>query len=131
MRHVLIPLQGSHALISLQSQLHQQGLHNPWYTVTATTQGWFAPLPNWWDYKQLALYAVICQKQHSCLFGTQDQYVVREQTGLDFFLASSPATLKLLIRLYRSSRTTGIDYAWLGSIVDKQSSQHGMGKAKP
>lgn len=51
---VLIPLQGSHALISLQSQLHQWGLHNPWYAAAATTHSWFAPQQSWWDFKQLA-----------------------------------------------------------------------------
>lgn len=69
-------LQGSHALISLQSQLHQQGLHNPWYTVTMTTQAQFAPLQSWWDYEQLASHTIICQEQ--CLIGPQDQYFVED-----------------------------------------------------
>lgn len=54
---VLIPL---HALMRLQTQLYQWGLHNPWYMLIVTTHGWFVPL-----YKFVRLQAtgimIICQ----------------------------------------------------------------------
>lgn len=44
---------------------------------------------------------------------TQDQYTVEEQTGSGLFLVTSLAMLKLLMRLFCSSKTAGIDYEWL------------------
>lgn len=106
---VLFSLQRSHALISLQSQPRQQGLHNPWYTVTEwPPKPGFSPRQSWWDYKQLASHTKICQMR--CLIGPQDQYFVQDSTRSNFFLAMFSCSGQMC--LYHSSQTTRINYSW-------------------
>ena len=126
-RRVLIPLQGSHALISLQSQLHQRGLRNPWYTVTATTQGCVCT-----SAKSVRLRAT------GILYGNlwAAALTLDWSTGSMRFAGADGvgllyAMLKLLIRLHHTGKTTSIDYARLWSIADKQLSQRGGSGAKP
>lgn len=112
--HALIPLQGSHALISLQSQLHQRGLHNPLCLCRSDHPG---PVRTEAKLARSQATGTTCSNSPGGCFqrliGTEDQYVVQEQMGWDFFLAGSLAKAKTMrcIRLHRSSEATRIDYA--------------------
>lgn len=104
-KRVLNPLQGSQTLISLQSQLHQWGGYITLIDCHSDHPGLGCTSAK---FMGLQATGIIHLPE-----AARDQYDVEQQTGHGLFLVRSLAMLKLLSRLFSSSKTAGIDYEWL------------------